>query len=65
MNSLRQTAGGITIMAFETFTENCKYQELGNIDGAWLETCRHPANIPKGCSWGNCIITKCPIWKVG
>ena len=46
---------------FMTATAECKWWHRGWEDG-WVDTCRHPDNIPEGCSWGECDINACPIF---
>lgn len=49
---------------FKTATEGCEYWHEGFDDfkGGWIDTCRHPDNIPEGCSWGECDLEACPIF---
>ena len=42
----------------------CKYQHFsyaGDDHTRLVETCRHPDNIPLGCSWGMCELLSCPF----
>ncbi len=50
---------------FKTATANCQYWHEGFDDykGGWIDTCRHPDNIPEGCSWGECDFEVCPIFE--
>lgn len=42
----------------------CDYRKLGCEDGIWKRTCRLPSNIPKGCSWGECSESNCPLFSI-
>ena len=46
---------------FKTATRGCEYWHIGWED-QWVDTCRHPDNIPEGCSWGKCNLQVCPIF---
>ena len=41
----------------------CDYRMPGCEDGVWKFTCRLPSNIPKGCSWGECSESNCPLFS--
>lgn len=41
----------------------CDYRMPGCEDSVWKLTCRLPSNIPKGCSWGKCSESNCPLFS--
>lgn len=52
----------ITRMAFNTFQHICRYYHVGfDQDRIAHDTCRYKANIPSGCSWGECKQEICPF----
>ncbi len=51
---------------FDKMKYRCEYGHLSydeNRVGSW--TCHHNNNRPKGCSWGTCDRSVCPILKGG
>lgn len=53
--------GNIT-MSFYTFAALCPHCKPGfdEMTSRIEDTCRHPDNIPRGCSWGECCEKKDP-----
>ena len=49
--------------SLEYIASNCGYCKLGRSQDGFIETCRHPNNIPRGHSWGECDIEHCPMYK--
>jgi len=48
---------------FIMFRSICKHEHPGCRDNVCEPTCRHKDNKPKGRSWGECIESKCPLYK--
>ena len=49
-------------LSFKTFQHLCKYYHVGyDQDRFAHDTCRYEANIPSGCSWGECNLETCPF----
>ena len=49
-------------LSFKTFQHLCKYYHVGyDQDRIAHDTCRYEANIPSGCSWGECNLETCPF----
>lgn len=48
---------------FENLQRNCNFCWFGRDIMGWIETCRHPDNVPIGSSWGDCTKEKCPYYQ--
>lgn len=52
----------VSSLAFPVMQTMCKYFHIGyDQNHDVLDTCRHKANIPSGCSWGECSQDACPF----
>lgn len=52
----------VTSLSFNIFQHICKYYHIGyDQDRIVHDTCRYDANIPSGCSWGECKQEICPF----
>ena len=48
---------------FANLQKDCNFCWFGRDIMGWIETCRHPDNVPKGSSWGDCTKEKCPYYQ--
>lgn len=58
--------GNVYQMNFKVLKSICRFRHDGftsenYISNELIDTCRHIENQPKGCSWGKCNETICPI----
>lgn len=53
-------------MSFAIFESVCKYRKIGYseccVESTSHWTCRHPVNVPRHCSWGECSEQCCPYF---
>ena len=48
---------------YENWIKIYQYCKIGSKDGRFINTCRKPDMIPKGCSWGECNEKVCPYFN--
>lgn len=48
---------------FSQLAEVCKHHHFSYDENKQIiDTCGHPNNQPRGCSWGECRLGVCPVW---
>lgn len=49
---------------FFPLTRVCKHHTYSyDEDRQVVDACHHPNNTPSGCSWGDCRLDVCPVWR--